>query len=159
MSTGRAVGGKFFNDNLRIIFIKGVKLDYDKMLDRLYLQVPEKNKETTRMEIPKPEILIQGKKTIVKNFSAFAKAVERSEKHFLKYVTKETASSATAVGGKLTINGKFPYMQVEKIFDGYVKTFVLCPECKRPDTKITDHKGFKIMKCEACGAVSTLRKV
>lgn len=134
-------------------------LDYDRMLDRLYAQVPEKGTEKARMDIPKPEVAIQGRKTIVKNFSAFAKAIEREEKHILKYITKETASASTVAGGKLLLNGKFPYVQVEKLFDNYTKTFVLCPECKRPDTKITDSQGVKIMKCEACGAVSAIRKV
>jgi translation initiation factor 2 subunit 2 len=129
------------------------------MLERLYIQVPEKSVKKERMEIPKPETVIQGRKTLVKNFSQFAKTIDRPEKHILKFVTKETAASATVAGGKLTINGKFPYLQIEKMFDSYVKTYVLCPECKRPDTKVTDQQGIKLMKCEACGAVSAIRKV
>ena len=132
-------------------------MEYEKMLDRLYMQVPEKGKSTSRMEIPKPETIIQGSKTIIKNFSQFAKAVERDEKEIFKYLTKETASAGAIAGGRLTINGKFSGYQIEKLFDSYVKSYVLCPECKRPDTKIIEQHGVKLMKCEACGAMGSIR--
>ncbi|MDD5086823.1 MAG: translation initiation factor IF-2 subunit beta, partial [Candidatus Nanoarchaeia archaeon] len=34
----------------------------------------------------------------------------------------------------------------------YVELFVVCPECKRPDTKLMKEDNITIMKCLACGA-------
>ncbi|MCX8158214.1 MAG: translation initiation factor IF-2 subunit beta [Candidatus Diapherotrites archaeon] len=132
-------------------------MEYEKMLDRLYMQVTTKGKNEGRMEIPKPESIIEGNKTIIKNFSQFVKTIERDEKQIIKYITKETASSGVVNSGRLILNGKFSQFQIERLFDNYVKNFVLCPECKRPDTKILDRQGVKIMKCEACGAISAIK--
>lgn len=134
-------------------------MEYDKMLDRLYMLLPAKSKSDVRFEVPKPESYIQGSKTFVRNFGQIIKQIHREEKHMLKYLTKETGTSASANAGRLIVNSRIPAMQVNKIFDSYVKRFVLCPVCSKPDTIFTDQHGIKMMKCEACGALSPLAKV
>jgi hypothetical protein len=46
---------------------------------------------------------------------------------------------------------------INKKIEEYVKFYILCPICKRPDTKICDEAGVKIMICEACGAKNPVR--
>jgi translation initiation factor 2 subunit 2 len=36
---------------------------------------------------------------------------------------------------------------------------VICPICKRPDTKIVKERRFHFLICEACGAKSSIRPV
>jgi len=134
-------------------------MDYDKMADRLYLSLPKGQTDKERFEMPRLESLIQGKKTFISNFSQALKTIGREERHFYKYITKETASGATIEKGTLVLNGKFGAVQLDKLFTNYVKTYVLCPECGKPDTKISEQQGVKIMKCEACGAMGPLRKL
>ena len=134
-------------------------MDYEKMLDRLYMSLPKQTLEKARFEIPLVDSFIQGNRTIVKNFSAIVKTVRREEKHFLKFLTKEIASPAAAEEGRLIITGKFSQPQLQKVIVAYVETFVLCPECKKPDTKIVEQQGVKMLKCEACGAISPIKKL
>ncbi|MFH1391613.1 MAG: translation initiation factor IF-2 subunit beta [Candidatus Diapherotrites archaeon] len=134
-------------------------MEYDKMLTRLYSSLPEKSISKERFELPKLDSTVQGKKTIIKNFSQAIKSVKRDEKAFYKYLTKETATSAVLADGKLTLNGKFWPEVLDKLFDNYLKEYVLCHECKKPDTEITERNGIKMLKCTACGAISPLKKI
>lgn len=134
-------------------------MDYDNMLSRLYMTLPAQTKKGERFELPKLESNIQGKKTIVRNFSQAIKAVKREEKHFYKYLTKETATAAAIEEGKLVMNGKFTYDGINKLFESYLKEFVLCHECGKPDTEIIDRNGVKVLKCTACGALNPLKRI
>ncbi|MFH1588352.1 MAG: translation initiation factor IF-2 subunit beta [Candidatus Diapherotrites archaeon] len=132
---------------------------YNKLLSKAYLMLPNKEEETQRLEIPKADSFIQGTKTNVKNFGQIIKLINRPEKHFIKFLSKETATSVTYTDGKLIINGKFGSIQVNKLFDNYLKQYVYCPECKKPDTKFIEQSGIKVIKCEACGAVFPRKRV
>ncbi|MDO8627414.1 MAG: translation initiation factor IF-2 subunit beta [Candidatus Diapherotrites archaeon] len=134
-------------------------MDYDKMLDRLYLSLPKEALTKSRFEMPVPDSFIQGTKTIVKNFKPILKSLNREEAHILKYITSEIATSVAVEGERLLLNGKFGLEQVKKIFNNYLNQFVLCKECKKPDTKFMDEHGVKLLKCTACGATMPIKKL
>jgi len=129
------------------------------MLSRLYMSLPEKTVAKERFEIPQFDSSVQGKKTIIRNYSQVLKTIKRDEKHFYKYFTKETATSAAIEDGKLTMTGKFYPDVINKLFMGYVNEYVLCHECKKPDTQIIERSGVKVLKCTACGALSPIKKI
>jgi len=132
-------------------------MEYKDLLDKAYLSIPQKALEHARFELPKADSMIQGKKTIVKGFSILMKDIRRDEKHFLKFLTKETGAPITKTNNNLTISGKVSGMQLNKLIGSYFEQFILCPECKKPDTKIISEHGQKQLKCEACGAVNPVR--
>lgn len=134
-------------------------MDYDSMLKRLYMSLPEKTVSKERFELPIMQSTVEGKKTIIKNFSQAMKTVARDEKQFYKYLTKETATAGTIEDGKLTLSGKFYQDNISKLFTGYLKEYVLCHTCGKPDTQIIDKSGVKVLKCTACGAISPLKKI
>ncbi|MBT4597366.1 MAG: translation initiation factor IF-2 subunit beta [Candidatus Diapherotrites archaeon] len=134
-------------------------LKYDEMLDRAYLSIPKKALDHERFEIPRVESNIQGKKTFVKNVTSLLKEMRRDKKHFLKFLTKETGTSVTESGANLLVNGKIGAIQLNKLIENYFKQFVLCTECKKPDTKILTQQGTKMMKCEACGAITPVKGI
>jgi len=127
------------------------------MVDRLYLSLPKQTLSKERFEMPKAESFIQGNKTFVKNFSAIMKLINRPEKHVLKYFSKETATSVSVDAGRMVLNRKFQEPQIQKLFENYINQFVLCPECKKPDTKVIEKHDVKMLKCEACGAISSVK--
>jgi len=133
--------------------------EYEKMLERAYLSVPKKALEHERFEIPRVESMIQGSKTIIRGFNALLREMRRDEKHFLKYLTKETATSVTKGNNQIIINGKFNVVQLNRLIENYFKQFVLCPVCGKPDTKVVSQNGTKMMKCEACGAISPVKGI
>lgn len=132
---------------------------YNELLSKAHLMMPSKEEEKQRLEIPSPDSFIQGNKTIVKNFGQILKVINREEKHFMKFLSKETASAVTSAEGKITFNSKINALQISRLFDAYMKLFVFCPECGKPDTKFAEHGGVKIIKCDACGAVFPRHKV
>ncbi len=134
-------------------------MEYDKMLSRLYMSLPEKTVAKERFELPVLDSSVQGKKTIIRNFSQALKSVKRDEKHFYKYFTKETATAATIEDGKLIMTGKFFPDMINKLFLSYLNEYVLCHECKKPDTEIIERSGVKVLKCTACGALSPIKKI
>ena len=134
-------------------------MEYEKMLDRLYLSIPQEALSKERFEMPEVHSFIQGNKTFIKNFSQILKTIRREEKHILKYLTKECATAANVEeGGRLVLNSKFRQEQLQKIFNNYINDFVLCHTCKKPDTKIVELQGVKVLKCEACGATSPVKR-
>ncbi len=134
-----------------------MELKYEEMLDRAYLSIPKSALTHERFEIPKAESMIQGKKTFVKGFTILLKEMRRDKKHFLKYLTKETATSVTESGQNIIINGKIGAIQLNKIIESYFKQFVLCSECQKPDTNVITQGGIRLMKCEACGAITPVK--
>ncbi len=128
------------------------------MLDRLYASLPEKTKKHERFQLPEADSFQQGNKTIVKNFTPIVKALNRDIGHATKYLAKETATNAIIdETGRLVLNGRFSNRQINDLIKSYINQFVICPECKRPDTNITEKQGIKMLHCEACGAISAVK--
>ncbi len=134
-------------------------LDYNKLLDRLYMSLPAKTLENTRFELPTAESIVQGKQTIWKNFSKNAKDLKREESQLYKFVMKEISTSSTIQNNTLILSGIFNNQKVNQILEKYIKLFVLCSACKKPDTEIVTQNNVKVLKCSACGAITPLAKL
>ena len=134
-------------------------MEYEKMLERLYLSRPKEALMKERFELLEPEVLQQGNKTIVKNFAAVLKQVRREQVHLLKFLTKEFATPANTEEGRLLINTRLSKVQITNAFQSYLKQYVLCSVCGKPDTHFEDRQGIKVLKCEACGAHSAIKKL
>jgi translation initiation factor 2 subunit 2 len=126
---------------------------YEELLVKAYHSIPQKALSHERFEIPRAESFIQGNKTIVRGIGELIRTMRREKKHFLKWLTKETALPITESNNQLLINGKIGAIQLNKLIEIYFNQFVLCPECKKPDTKVIIQEGVHMLKCEACGAV------
>ena len=132
--------------------------DYEKLLDRAYEAVPQKSSSGERFEMPVADVLAQGSKTIVKNFESIADVLRRPAEQLLKYMQKELAVPTTKEGPRLVLHGKFNPRVVNEKLKNFCDAFVMCKECKKPDTNIvTEEHGVRILVCEACGARSPVR--
>ena len=98
--------------------LEKLDISYNPLLDRLYLSLPSKTKETTRFELPKAQSIIQGKQTIWKNFVKVAKDLNRDQDLLYKFVMKEISTSSTIVNDQsLVLNGVFDNHKINTIFD------------------------------------------
>ncbi len=132
--------------------------EYEKLLDKAYSQLPEKATHAERFEMPVAETHLQGTKTIIRNFDLIASRIRRESQLLVKYFSKELAVPATYANGKLTLHGKFSERAVNEKLVNFVNAYVLCKECKKPDTKLIEEAhGVKTLVCEACGARSPVR--
>lgn len=131
--------------------------DYEKMLDRARAALPEKTLAFERFETPAVDSFVQGSKTLVRNFEIILQKIRRPPEMLARYFSKEMAVPASVQSGKLVLNGKFYARNLQDKLQAFVDAAVVCKECKRPDTKITEKDGVKTLVCEACGARAPVR--
>ena len=125
---------------------------YESLLKRAQELLPQKTTAAERLEVPKVLGHIQGNRTIVSNFHNIADVIGRPLDHFLKYILKELATSGELTKTALMIGTKVPASRINEKIQQYLKDFVICPECKRPDTKLEREDNVTFIKCSACGA-------
>lgn len=125
--------------------------DYKKLLKKAKDSMPQISKSTVRFEYPSAFVQ-PGKQTIIKNFSDIAKAVRRDPKHIAKFLFKELALPGNINGNELVMQGRLSSSLLNQRINDYVKEFVFCKECGKPDTVLLKTDKTFIMKCEACGA-------
>ena len=132
---------------------------YEELLNEAYkkIKAPEGNGE--RFEIPKAQGLFEGKKTIITNFFHIASYIRRNPEHFQKFLLKQLASSGQIEGDRLVLNQKVPSAKINQKIEEYVKEFVLCRECGKPDTQLIKDGRLTFIHCLACGAKHPVSKI
>ncbi len=127
-------------------------MDYNQLLERGMQKLPERVLETSRFEVPNVRGHIQGNRTIISNFYQIADTLRREPEHMLKFVLKELATPGELKKTGFIIGTKVPASRINEKIQQYAKEFVICPECKKPDTKLIKEDKFMFIKCSACGA-------
>ncbi|MGM5482498.1 MAG: translation initiation factor IF-2 subunit beta [Nanobdellota archaeon] len=132
-------------------------MDYESLLEDAYKELPEINEAQDRFEVPKVRGHIQGNKTVVTNFHQIAQFLNRSVEHLLKFVQRELATPGSMVKNGLIFGTKIPASRINDKIEKYVEEFVLCSECKKPDTKLVKEGKYLFKKCMACGSRQSVR--
>ena len=133
-------------------------MEYKKMLENVYKEVKQvSDKESKRFEVPKIRGSFEGKKTILINFFQIADYIRRKHEHFQKFILKELATSGYRDGDRLILNIKVPSLKINHKIEEYLKEFVLCKECKKPDTELIKENRLNFVHCLACGAKHSVR--
>ena len=136
-----------------------MKSNYRELLKRAHSQLPPEVFEHKRFEIPKVRSGTIGMRTYIVNYKEIADALDRDLQHLLRYLSREMATSSALDGARAIFQGKFNNDTLNRLIQRYAEEFVICPICKRPDTKIVKEKRFSFLACEACGAKSSIRTV
>ena len=74
-------------------------------------------------------------------------------------MSREMATAGSLDGARAIFQGKFKNDTLDSLVQHYAQEFVVCPVCKRPDTKIVKEKRFSFLTCDACGAKSSARSI
>ena len=130
---------------------------YEKLLDEVYKKVKVITNSGERFEVAKVEGQVSGKNTIITNITQIADYLRRPIEQLVKFLLKELATSGKMEGDRLILNTKLNSAKVNEKIHQYIKDFVLCSECQKPDTEIISEKGIKFKHCLACGAKSPIR--
>lgn len=132
--------------------------DYEKLLDSAYKALPEKGSGGERFEIPKFDMFTEGNKTFIRNFQPVIDKLRRNPEQLIKFLSKELAVPATIEGERLVLHRKLMPEMVNKKLEEFTLKYVICRECKKPDTNIVDAgHGFKQLVCEVCGAKNAIK--
>lgn len=125
---------------------------YENLLNDAYSKVKTIEGTGERFEIPGIEGRFEGKKTVLTNFFQVASHLRREPEHLIKFLTKELAAKVTIQGDRVVFNMKVSSKKINPKIEQYVEEFVLCKECKKPDTEILKEGKFTMLHCLACGA-------
>jgi translation initiation factor 2 subunit 2 len=130
--------------------------DYLKLLEKAYSNLPKAVGTGERFEIPKVVGIRMGRRTIVQNFGDISSVLNRDPHHLLKFLSREMATAASLDGSRAIFQGKFDVGTVTRLLSIYAQRFVICPICNRPDTKMEKEGRYLFLRCEACGARSSV---
>lgn len=149
---------KLKKDSNTTIVSQQTKSDYERLLKRLQGQLKNTSrKEASRLELPSPQIIWVGQRTIFRNFIEFPKALRRDPEKLLLYLNKELASAGYIAGERVIFLGRKEPSSFATLIDRYVKEYVICPVCGSPDTRTEKNKKLGFLLCEACGARSSVK--
>ncbi len=127
-------------------------MEYEKLLEKAMKDLPEKLTSRERFQLPKGDIFYEGNTTIIKNFGEMANSINREGRYFLSYLLNELGTAGDRDGGRAILQGKIPRGRIQKSIEEYVNRYVICHECKRPDTHLVREGRTLILRCDACGA-------
>lgn len=135
-----------------------MEMSYEELLKKGIKNLPEVTAEKSRFEVPKVKGHIQGNKTVISNINDITEIIRRPAEHLLKFLLKELAAPGELKNNLLIIGTKISASRVNEKLSEYVAKFVICPECKKPDTKLKKEGGFTFISCQACGARKCVRE-
>ncbi|KAL5495754.1 TIF5 [Sanghuangporus weigelae] len=100
-----------------------------------------------------------GIKTVVPNMSDIARALSRPPTYPTKFFGCELGAQTTfdEKGDRYIVNGAHDATRLRELLDQFIDKFVLCGECKNPETDLIIIKGDIIIRdCKACGQRTTV---
>lgn len=130
---------------------------YESLLNTAYNKVKQVKDSGERFEIPKILGHFEGKKTILTNFFQIADHIRRDPIHFRVFLLKELATSGHTESDRLVLNNKIPSAKINEKIASYIKEFVICKECGKPDTELKKEDRLVFVHCLACGAKHSVR--
>lgn len=133
-------------------------MNYEELLNEAYENV-EPCEECERFEIKKVEGHHEGSRTVISNFVQVAACLRREKEHLAKFLFKSLATSGDIDGDRLILDRKMSSKDINDKVEKYVKQFVLCSSCKKPDTELVEEEGKAFIRCLACGAKKPVHKV
>ena len=137
--------------------IGGTMTDYESLLDRAREMIPKDISERSRWTMPEPDVLIEGSQTILRNFSDIVDAMDRDANHVYQYLLNELGTSGTREQIRIMFKGRVPPKRIKEKIVSYVKSYVICNQCRSPDTSFIREARTTLLKCQACGATRPVR--
>ncbi|MCQ8898229.1 MAG: translation initiation factor IF-2 subunit beta [Hadesarchaea archaeon] len=133
--------------------------EYQEWLERALQSLPKVELDRERLKVPEPEVVTAGTRTVLKNLKAIASALNRDPQHLMKYLLRELGAAGSSDGSQAFFQGKFTPSVIKGRIDRYMEEFVKCKSCNRPDTKLIRQGRVYFMRCEACGARTSVRNI
>ncbi|XP_044317142.1 eukaryotic translation initiation factor 5 [Drosophila rhopaloa] len=112
-----------------------------------------------RYKMPRLQAKVEGKgngiKTVLVNMAEVARAIGRPATYPTKYFGCELGAQTLFdhKNERFVVNGSHDVNKLQDLLDGFIRKFVLCPECDNPETNLTvSAKNQTISQsCKACG--------
>ena len=99
-----------------------------------------------------------GIKTVIPNVADVALSLHRSPAEVNKFFGCELGAqtSYNEKDDRAVINGQHTDVQLQNMIHKYIEDFVICPNCRLPETDYKIRNGCIFHRCAACGASNML---
>lgn len=131
---------------------------YEALLKKAYAHVTEPSEVHERFTVPEARSYIEGKTTVLENFTDIADVARREKDHLMKYLLGELGTAGKIDGNRAIFNGKFENSLINGLIKSYVEDYVICSECGKPDTRLVKDDRYLVLRCDACGGHRPVRK-
>jgi len=115
-----------------------------------------------RYKMERIQSKIEGKgngiKTVVANLPSVAQSLARPPSYVIKYFGFELGAQTNTnpKDDRWIINGAHQSDKLQESLDGFINKFVLCKDCKNPETEFVIKDGRILLDCKACGQRTTV---
>ncbi len=125
---------------------------YQALLERARAKLPPVRTGGERFQVPEPDVMIDGKNTVIRNFQEITGVVRREPAHLIGYLAREFGCPGVLDLPRGVLKSRLTKDQLAQRVRDYTAKYVICSECKRPDTHLQKDGRFTLLVCEACGA-------
>jgi translation initiation factor 2 subunit 2 len=134
---------------------------YQVLLARAREKLPPIQIGSDRFQVPDPEVMSDGKSTVIRNFGDITTVLRREPQHVIGYLARELGCPGTLDGPRGVLKSRITKDSIAQRIREYTEKYVICSECKRPDTHLNKEGRLVMLICEACGAQRpvTMRRV
>ncbi|MCI4317996.1 MAG: translation initiation factor IF-2 subunit beta [Thermoplasmata archaeon] len=135
--------------------------EYRAMLERARTRLPPVQVSTDRFQVPEPDVATDGKNTVIRNFQEITAVLRREPAHVIGHLARELGCPGVLDLPRGVLKSRVTKDQISQRLREYTEKYVICSECKRPDTHLQKDGRFTLLICEACGAQRpvTVRRV
>jgi translation initiation factor 2 subunit 2 len=134
---------------------------YSALLKRAREKLPQVQVATDRLQVPEPDVMVDGRNTVIRNFQEIASVLRRDPEHVIGFLARELGCPGVLDLPRGVLKSKLAKDAIAQRLREYTEKYVICSECKRPDTHLSKEGRFTLLVCEACGAQRpvTVRRV
>lgn len=126
--------------------------NYEADLERALKHLPEVKGSGERFIVPEPKLLTEGKTTVLENFAVIVDKLNREPSHIFKFLLRELGTAGKIDGSRAIFQRRLTSGMISELINAYVKEYVTCSECGRPDTHLIKSDRVLTLRCDACGA-------
>ncbi len=134
---------------------------YKTLLERAREKLPPLQTSRERLQVPEPDVMGDGKNTVIRNLVDITSALRREPAHLIGYLARELGCPGVLDLPRGVLKSRITKDNIAQRVREYTEKYVICSECKRPDTHLSKEGRFTLLICEACGAQRpvTVRRV
>ena len=128
----------------------------DVLVKRAYSILSQREKKKNKFI--QTDIIIKDKKTFITNFDNFCQSINRDKSLVKAYLVKETNFSSSFLGDnyQVKIDNILKPPHVKNILTIFIKSFVICGDCKSSDTQLVRQKRATYTQCQTCKSEKVL---
>lgn len=130
---------------------------YEEMLDEALQKLPPIIVSSDRYTLPDIETRYEKNKTYILNIREILYKIKRSAEDFKGDFLRILGIPGRFEKDVLVLNGLINRETLKRKLEEYVRLFIDCEVCKKPETVIIKENNIRYLRCEACGNKKILR--